>query len=162
MLETNVTVTNRIGSGSTWAIRSDNGETVYVPPAVAKAINASPGKSYTMALQANTGEKRDRTPWVAVSGAGADVPDGFVMPTESALRGVLNDGPATADRIARELVDCSDGSVLRAVRSAVVAMLYTMFNKGDAVKSEVYIRNKTGSVATIWAITVDDLLDGLD
>ena len=61
-----VIITHRLDTGSTFAVRIDNGEQVFIPPAVAIPLDLQNGEKRELALVQNTPDLRERTPWQAI------------------------------------------------------------------------------------------------
>jgi len=155
MTKTQIYCTGQLEGGTSFAIREDTGESVYIPAAVASRANVHIGSGHMAILIPNAREP-DRTPWFAVFVDPAEAePAVDIHPPEDELlvqveRLLLRTrGYFTTEEVA----DACDVDPVEAQ-----AKLDNLFSGGH-IRRAVVQKVPNGDVElTLWAMNVSDFL----
>lgn len=134
MTPTEIILTNRIATGTAFAVLSDDmTQSVFVPAKIIAGLELSPGDRISAIIVPNSREP-NKTPWMAVSVKAVAPPQDDI---EEMIRQDLSRGAGTAQQIARSICQPVD---------LVAARLRSM----DVVHD------------TIYALSILDLIDSED
>ena len=134
MTPTEIILTNRIATGTAFAVLSDDmTQSVFVPAKIIAGLELSPGDRISAIIVPNSREP-NKTPWMAVSVKAVAPPQDDI---EEMIRQDLSRGAGTAQQIARSICQPVD---------LVAARLRSM----DVVHD------------TIYALSILDLIDSDD
>jgi hypothetical protein len=150
MESTEVYISSILGSKSGFAMRTDNGEKVFVPSIVTKASGISENDISTAKLIPSTHPNHKEVPWIAVhiTRAGEAPP---VLPSEEqALALIRQSGFLSTAEVATGL---GVGAV------AANNMLTRLFKDGKLAKAEIHARPEQGRASfCMWALETKDFI----
>ena len=147
----------QLDNGTSFAIREDNGESVFVPSTIANRVNLQIGDSVNAKLVANA-KLPEKTPWFAVRVDPASS-EGTTPPVKnddlkSRVRDVIYGSKTyfTLDDVCEEL------SIPLAQGSVVDEALSELFQNGTVCRAAIELRPGSDVGEVLWASSVECFL----
>lgn len=153
-----VFIERRLDTGTSFGVRLDNGESVFINARVAKKYDIAEDQTRTMVVLPNTGEDSSKTPWKAMT----------VSMTET-IKDVKNTPPIEGDELRVRIIGYLTeepnqfahtalelAKKLRVDVSKVQQTLTQMHDAGEMSKACVYAKGGQEEASTVlWARAVD-------
>jgi len=151
-----IMITNISLKGDGFAILSDGGQGVYIPPSVTKASDIFPGELRKATLVENDPDRRNLTEFKAI----------FIMNPNIADEEKASDQPSDLEeRIIEALEDAESYLTTREVaREIGVEVLVArdrlnkLFTANRVARADIFYQSNRRASNGLWAITPDDFL----
>lgn len=151
-----IMITNISLKGDGFAILSDGGQGVYIPPSVTKASDIFPGELRKATLVENDPDRRNLTEFKAI----------FIMNPNIADEEKASDQPSDLEeRIIEALEDAESYLTTREVaREIGVEVLVArdrlnkLFTANRVARADIFYQSNRRASNVLWAITPDDFL----
>ena len=151
-----IMITNISLKGDGFAILSDGGQGVYIPPSVTKASDIFPGELRKATLVENDPDRRNLTEFKAI----------FIMNPNIADEEKASDQPSDLEeRIIEALEDAESYLTTREVaREIGVEVLVArdrlnkLFTANRVARADIFYQSNRHTSNVLWAITPDDFL----
>lgn len=148
--------TNMLESGTAFAVRSDNGEHVFIPASVSTRAGLGIGDTATATIIPNH-QHGDRTPWFAIHiepvGAPAEAPVAETIDDRISAAISTHEGAYHTTAEIAELVFVDSTTASNA--------LLRLFKQGRVARAEVHARaDQLRPSFCLWAESTDRFIDG--